>query len=789
MGSVKEAALRLKLIDGVSGPAKTALAAMKGVQAGVKQFNANAAAANTAFRSALADVAILGAGLVKPIRDAMKFQTALADFNKLANLDAGGLQAMGQQFTELSKRIPLTVEELLNIGSAVASTGSPLDQIVARTEMIAKAAVAWGMSTDQAGESLSKISTALGLSVGETQSLADVINYLGNSTAAEAPALADFMQRIGGMGKMAGLTAQQTTALGASIISMGVPSEVAATGLQALLRSLTKGASATKAQGEAFRALGLDARKTAKNMQMDGDGTILDVLERIRALPADKRLSVANQLFGDEGRPILALIDQLETVKKNLREAQDEAKTAGSVQDEYSQAVNTTVTRLMLLANRAKAASKSLGKSLLPVVDDLSESTGGYLDRMTAWIDANQTVAKKVVLTAVGMAGMRVAMTGLRAGFYALLRPSNLLIAGLGALAFMNFDAVSGALKDLKALATDLAGTSFVKGFLSGAGEALKTAGEGAQKLIGALRELSAEGSGLRAWLDSLEGGGWGQTLGKAAVALGGLGAAAAAVGMAVGPLRTFARVALWLSGIKPALGLLRFLRELGRSGEAVKGVGKALGSVGDQAATAGESAGTRFGTSLATAAKGAIGRAGLGAWLAGELVGSIPSDKDELQDFITKNRERSERANQWLDDNVGTPRKWLGLDQPSAPAPRAPVQGPAKVYDQGEDANRANYQRQFGGVPFEGGWHRVGRGAAPAPGKSAPAPAGDTNISAPVTAPVTINMHGVMVDEVLKVCRQAATEVVTTLTKNLDRQLNRSAQTTFGGVKPYGEQ
>lgn len=121
--------------------------------------------------------------------------------------------------------------------------------------------------------------------------------------------------------------------------------------------------------------------------------------------------------------------------------------------------------------------------------------------------------------------------------------------------------------------------------------------------------------------------------------------------------------------------------------------------------------------------------------------------------------------------------------------------QGPAKSYDQGEAANRANYQREFGGVAFEGGWHRVGRGAAPAPGEASPygeytslKGGGDTNISAPVSAPVNMVFNGVTLEETLAAARKAAAEVANGIAAGLSRNLVRSQETSIGGVKPYGD-
>ncbi|MER9125423.1 hypothetical protein NKH81_20410 [Mesorhizobium sp. M0959] len=65
----------------------------------------------------------------------------------------------------------------------------------------------------------------------------------------------------------------------------------------------------------------------------------------------------------------------------------------------------------------------------------------------------------------------------------------------------------------------------------------------------------------------------------------------------------------------------------------------------------------------------------------------------------------------------VGGAAVWKFIHDTSASNARDNRLPPPKVYSQGATQDRDNYHRMFDGVPFEGGWHRVGRGAAPPPG------------------------------------------------------------------------
>lgn len=657
--SVREAALRLKLIDGVSGPAKAVSAVLAGLTKAVAGFNAQRLAANAAFVNSGLQAVALGTALTIPVRSAIRLEDALSDFNRVANLSDQQLAVVKTSFLSLAREIPVAREELVAIAESIVSAGAPMSELEQRIRLISQASVAWGTGSRETGAALSAVGNALGLALPDLRSYADVVNFLANSRAAEADGIVDFTKRIGSLAKLAGLTAAETAGLGTELLSMGTDSDVAATAAQAWLRALTKGTAATKGQRTAFKALGLDAKKVAKAMQSDGRGTLLDVLDRLANLSDSDRLSVANELFGDEGRAMLALIEHRKRLAETMEEASDKTKTAGSVEREYQGAIKKTSAQLRLLGNRLESVSEAFGSSLLPSVQDGSSALGGFLDKVESVIRANPDMTRKLALTAAGLVATRVAATGARAALFAMLRPTNLLVAGLGYLAYQNFDALAGAFKELKTLATDLAGTEFVKSFLAGAGDALKAMGDGAQSAIAGLREMTAEGTKLRDWLDSVDGKGWGATLGKVAVGLAAIGATAAAVGAVAGPLKAIGRAVLLLTGIKPAMSVLAMLRGLGRSS---KGLTETAGALERVNAAATKAAGIRRPSiwSMITA----------GSLLA-DAASAIPDDTEGLNAFVKRNHERSNQLNAWLQKTIGTPRSWLGLDTPAAD-PRA---------------------------------------------------------------------------------------------------------------------
>lgn len=763
MANIKTAALQLKLIDNVTGPAKLVAATLKGLNAAVTSFNANRLAANAAFMDSATTAAAFAAGLFVPIRAASRLEDAMADVAKVTDLSDQALASLRSRLIQISRQTPLSAEELANLTAELAAAGVASADLERMTLLAAKSATAWGISGPEAATNLAKIKTALGLSTAESERFADQVNALSDATASTAPDLLDFSRRVGSLGKQYGFTTEEVLAFGSAMISSGATSETAATGFQAVGRALVKGKAATKGQEDALERLGLTATGVAKGMATDALGTVQDVFQRIRELPQEEKASIANMLFGDEARTALALIENTDTLAKSLKVLADEGHVAGSVLREFEKRISTTSGKARQLRNRITAAGIAFGNALLPSVQDGSDALGVYADRASGLIERNPELVKRLTLTTAGMVGLRLAATGARAAMYGILRPTNLLVAGLGYLAFTNFDSLQAALKDLVALGKDLAGTAFAKSFLEGAGKSLEAMGRGAQQLVGALRELTAEGSGLRAWLDSMGGAGTGAALGAVAVGLGSILAAT----VALRPI------------IRPLAALVRLVSRLARLGAGLRGTSEGLKAVAAAGAAAGggKAAGAAAGAAGAVAGAGdgrkggglmkLLGR-GLAAWSAYELISQIPNDRGELQKFMTANKARSEEWNRWLEENMGTPRQWAGVPDKAAGAHPG-------VYQQ-LALQQANNARAAG----------LGRTTDNLPGKTAD----DLNLSvqAPVSAPVSLVFNGVTLEETLAAARKAAAEVANGIAAGLSQSLARSQQTSFGGLKPYGD-
>lgn len=672
--AVLSSKLVVSLVDQITGPARGVAAALDGLNRRASRTTSAIMGAGGGFSvGALArNLVAIGAGYVGvregiggTVGAAMKFEEAFADVRKVVDGTPAQLSVVRSEILGLSKELPVTADGLASIYAAAGQSGVALQELTKFSEMAAKVSVAWDTSQGETGDALAKIKTQLGFNVDQIGLHADAINHLANNTASAARDLVEFDKRVAATGKMFGFSDTQTLAFGASMISAGAEAEVAATSFRNMGRALTKGEQATKSQRLAFAKLGLDSVKVSKNMQKDALKTTLNVIERIQQLPKDQHISIASALFGDEARALMPIIADTKELRRELAMIGTESNYSGSAFQEYMVRAETTANALQLLGNKIKAYGIGVGDSWLPTIKDMSLGIGDVLDTL----DKRVGVIDKI----------EMAVKGLMSGFgYGGTGGVREMIGDLGDLLFGK--AFEGDSTQVDQRMVDLAKTSTnfrkigldLKAFAEdiGAGDILGAAGhvsDAISKMSGTATVISAVGvAATGAAIISLAGG----ITRLAFSPFGRIGLASATAITLINAVKgansigefadNLTKLSLvdWVTigaGLLAVSGPLLGLRNLI--------VGGTSASAAAAATAAGVASAEKSGSGRKTSAGVGAGRLALGVYSAVDAVSSIPSDEKGLQEMIKANSERSERWNDWLEQNIGTPRSWLGLD------------------------------------------------------------------------------------------------------------------------------
>ncbi len=365
-------------------------------------------------------------------RQAMTLESAMADVSKVTNMTAPAIERLSNDFIDMSEHIPMSAEGLAQIAAAAGAAGVGMDkmgkpmadqrqQLLAFTNDAAEMGVAFDMTADVAGETMAKWRTAFELPQAGVRSLGDKVNALTNTFGGKAANVTDIITRIGPLGKVAGLAAPEIAALGSTLDSIGVPSEVAATGIKNTMLALTKGEAATKSQQAAFDALGLSATDVAKRMQKDAAGAITDVMERIGKLDADKQSGILTQVFGSESVSAIApMLTNLDGLKQRLALVGDESRYAGSMHGEFLNRIATTEGATGLATNALSGLNITMGKALLPTVAKVAGIVTRVAGAMRGWARENPVLAKGIMIFLAAGAGLLILLGGMALAFAAL---------------------------------------------------------------------------------------------------------------------------------------------------------------------------------------------------------------------------------------------------------------------------------------------------------------------------------------------------------------------------------
>ena len=361
----------------------------------------------------------MAGALAVPVKLAVDLENAQADLKKVADFSSKKMEdGFYKAMRNFSENSPLSQVELFQIAGAGAQAGIKTDELERYTKDAAKIKVAFDMNTEAAGNFLAKTRAQLNLDQNGVMEYANVINYLANNVAATAPEIADISSRVAGLGGMAGISKEGVAALGASLVSVGVPSEVAATGLKNISLGLMAGTSATKKQAAAFKSLGLDAEDVAKRMTKDGEGTLIDVFQRIKKLPKDVQAATLKDLFGKESiQSASELAKHIDEVGTNIKNAHDKMKTSGSVDAEYNQRLKTMGNSFNTLKNRIINMGVDLGSALGPSLVQVANSVGPLITKFSQLIQKHPQLTANILKAVAGFAAFKIGIGGLAKGF------------------------------------------------------------------------------------------------------------------------------------------------------------------------------------------------------------------------------------------------------------------------------------------------------------------------------------------------------------------------------------
>jgi len=354
----------------------------------------------------------MAAPFIAGARAAIDFESQMADVRKVVDFDSPDqFKKMGDDIGRMSERLPMAATDIAKIVAAGGQSGIARDELLGFAEAAVKMGIAFDQNADESGDKMAKWRPSFKLTQGDVETLADKINYLGNTGPANTKQISDIVTRIGPLGEIAGLASGQIAALGATMAGVGVEQDVAATGIKNFMLAMTKGSAATKAQANAFKALRLDSKSVSKAMQDDAQGAVLDILDRIKTIDKDKQAGILSELFGTESITAIApLLTNLDLLKGNLAKVGDASKYAGSMEGEYASRAATTANNLQLLRGSVMSVAREVGNALLPGINAVVDQLRPWISQVADLVRNNPQLVRGIVIAGAAFTALRAAV-------------------------------------------------------------------------------------------------------------------------------------------------------------------------------------------------------------------------------------------------------------------------------------------------------------------------------------------------------------------------------------------
>ncbi|EFV9547726.1 phage tail tape measure protein [Shigella sonnei] len=381
-------------------------------------------------------------------KKAVDYESAFAGVTKVVSFkDEKEKAATRTGMMELAGKLGVDQVGMTNIVSAAgeAGIGKRADGTTDAKELLqfagdaAKMSVAMDMTAEEAGSTLAKWRSAMGMDQKQAMRLADYSNAISNEMAAKPAEVARVMLRQGATTMKAGFTDRQAAALAASLIAGGEGEETTATAMKNITGRLNKSFAATKSQRETLSMLGFDPEILAKDMQRDAGGTLFKVLGKIGKQDKDKQAAVISQLFGEE---VVGAVSKLtantDLLRKAMKLAGDEAAYAGSMESEYQNKAKTRQAMLDRAGANFDRLVINLGDLFLPLMDEVVQPLSDLAAsgaKLMETSEAARSAAGWIVKAGAGLVGLKAGMIvfkGVKSIFSDLFQAGRIMKSKLG---------------------------------------------------------------------------------------------------------------------------------------------------------------------------------------------------------------------------------------------------------------------------------------------------------------------------------------------------------------------
>lgn len=344
------------------------------------------------WQTALAGIAAAITGIIMAGRSTVNafadMDQEMANVRKFTGMNASEVEQLNEDFQKIDTRTGR--EELNKLAQEAGRLGKTSQEDVLG---FVKAADQINVALDDLGDgatlTLSKLTNIFGDEerLGTEKALlavGSVINELSQNCTASAPYLANFTQRMAGVGAQAKMTIPEIMGFAAVLDSQGQAVEMSATAVSKVIMDMFK------ENDKIIKATGLNAKEFNETLKKSTNEGLLMLLDRLHELGNIDVLAPVFKDMGENGaraaQVISALAGNLDMVRWEQEEATKAFAEGTSVTNEFNVQNSTVQAGLDKARKGVTEMAVALGEQLQPIMKHVISSTTLLLKFMSTSI-------------------------------------------------------------------------------------------------------------------------------------------------------------------------------------------------------------------------------------------------------------------------------------------------------------------------------------------------------------------------------------------------------------------
>ncbi|WP_416797304.1 phage tail tape measure protein [Ciceribacter azotifigens] len=476
--------LLVRLIDGVSGPARKAAGALAGIGQAANRVGGLAGRLNAAVernaaamdkaRGRMVDAMAAGYALQRalsaPLAASAKFEDVLESIRQKTGGSQEAMARLGDQVRAVARQTNQSASVMAGAFDALVGLGANEADAAAMLKPIGKVATAYKANIEEVARASYAALDNLKVPADQLARALDSMAQAGKAGAFELKDMAQYFPSLGaayaGLNQK-GVPAVADLAAALQIARKGAgDSAEAATNLSNVLQKIN--APQTR---KAFAKMGINLERELAAAAKNGL-TPIEAIAEITNKALKGNLGKLGDLFQDAQvqkglRPLIQNLDEYRRIRAEALNAQ------GVVEQDFAERLKTASAVMDRFSNTLEDLNLTIGKTILPAMRRIADMATELSAAISSFASQYPNLTRNVIMATAALVGFRVAMAGLRfAGLFVKGGALSLLAATFGRIATAG-SKMGAAVKATWALQAALAGGAKYGG-LAKAADAMK---------------------------------------------------------------------------------------------------------------------------------------------------------------------------------------------------------------------------------------------------------------------------------------------------------------------------